>query len=260
MLPNTLPQLLLWIGLILVVAYIAFGFHAVNQWERQPVMFFGKYAWTAGPGIIWVPPIIFQLIKLVPVQDEVFTITVEARTSDNIPLKFDFTFASQVLPDRVKDVVVKVRDGIGAVLKLADTAAVRIIGHTKFQDVQGKDEGGENQFANNVLTVLQSLVDDWGIRVSKPGISNIVITDQSIAESVSNIAKAAANAKTEEILAKELAGPAASLGVSVWQLRQLIAMTNMSGSTIIPSDLVGIMNSIPKEALAKLQGAAKSAT
>ncbi len=259
MLPQTPGEVVIYVGIILLIAYVCFGFHAVNQWERQPVMFFGKYAWTAGPGIIWVPPIIFQLIALVPVQDEVFTITVIARTKDNIPLEFKVTFASRVLPDRVRDVVIKIKDGRGAVLALADTAAVEIVGNTDYEHVQGHIEGEEKKFSVDILRVLQERVTDWGIQTSKLGLSNIVITDQAIAESVSRVARSRTDAKAEEILSLSLAKAAGTYGITPWQLRQMLALTQLTGSTIIPSNLGEIMNTIPREMLEKAQAADKAA-
>jgi regulator of protease activity HflC (stomatin/prohibitin superfamily) len=212
MLDFSQTTILLSAAFAVFLIWVAFGFHSVNQWERQPVMFFGNYAWTAGPGIIWVPPIIFQMIALVPVQDEVFTITVIARTKDNIPLEFKVTFASRVLPDRVRDVVIKVKNGIGAVLALADTAAVEIVGNTDYEHVQGHVEGEEKKFAADVLKVLQERVADRGIQISKLGLSNITITDSTIAESVSRVARANTDAKAEEILSSNLAKAAGTYG------------------------------------------------
>ncbi len=267
MLPETFPQLMFALGLVLLIVYVGFGFHAVNQWQRQPVMFFGWYAWTAGPGIIWVPPVFFQLIGLVPVQFEVFTITVTARTKDNIPLEFKITFASRVLPDHVKDVVIKIKDGIGAVLKLADTASVEVVGNTDYEHVQGHVEGTEKKFSGDILSRLRERVQDWGIEVSQLGISNIVITDSTIAESVSRVARARTDAKAEKILADELGNAAAVYKISPWQMRQLVAMTQLTSSTIIPSNLSEIMSVLPPDVLAKMketatltEGSAASAT
>ena len=232
--------------LICVMSYVAIGFSTMPDWERQPIFFLGgSYAWTAGPGLTWVPPWIYQRQTKVSVQNEARTVEdLHARTKDNIPLLFDITVVSRIPPDRVRDAVVLIKNGRFSVDELAKPAAVENVGKTDFEHIQGE----EGKFAENVLASLRTKVAPWGIEVSQVGISNIRITDESIAESIAKKPRAVQDALAEQTLLKALQPIAASYGVSTFQLRQLVAVNAMGANgraIVVPSDMGDVMRKIP---------------
>ncbi len=241
----TILEIVLYAVLALFVAWVIFGFRSVVEWERKPVFFFGRYAWTAGPGIIWVPPVLFQGGANVTVQNEVRTVVnLYARTRDNIPLVFDVTVVSRVLPDRVRDAVVLIKNGRFSVDEQAKPAAVENVGKTDFEHIQGE----EGQFAAQVLASLREKVQGWGIEVSQLGISNIRITDESIAEAIARKPRAIAEAAAEEAMFQKLSDLAARYKVTVFELRQLVAVNAMGAdgkAIVVPSNIAEVMRKVP---------------
>ncbi len=214
------------VGLILLT-YIAMGFGSVNQWQRRPVMFFGWYAWTAGPGIIWVPPIIFQSLRDESVQSWVDELVIEgARTKNNIPLKVKAIITWRVDAARVRDFVLNVKNGRTAVKQRAEAAAVTVIGSEPFRDIQNDRE----KFSGDVTKTLVANVANWGVVIDKVEIINIEITDTEIAEAVAREAIADANTTAENIMSDGLEQASQKYGVDMFVLRQLIAAERIGGS------------------------------
>jgi regulator of protease activity HflC (stomatin/prohibitin superfamily) len=245
----TVEQIVLYALLALFVVWVAFGFQTVVEWERKPIFFFGRYAWTAGPGIIWIPPILFQGGTNVSVQKEVRTVAgLHARTKDNVPIVFDLTVVSRVLSDGVREAVVQIKNGRYSVDAQAKPSAVENIGKTDFERIQSE----EGKFADTVLETLRKKVEGWGIEVSQLGISNIRITDESIAEAIAKKPKAIAEAEAEDAFYDKLSELAAKYKVPVFALRQLVAVNAMGANgkaVVVPSNIAEIMSIVPKEEL-----------
>jgi hypothetical protein len=231
-----------WYPLLLAGLYALAGLDTVNQWERRPIMFFGWYAWTAGPGIIWIPPILFQMLPNVSVREESTDIIVEdARTKDNVPLRMVLVVTKRVAPERVRDFVVNVKDGAKAVDSRAEAATVEVVGSEEWEQIQHD----RTVFSGAVTNSLIGKIVRWGVQIVKVEIKNIVITDLQIAEAVARVAITIAIAKAENILSENLAGPAKIYGVPVYVLRQLIAaergMTGQ-GNTMVASDVLNAIS------------------
>lgn len=200
----------------LILLWVIYGFGTVDLRVRRPIMFFGSYFRTAGPGIIWVPPIIFQRLRDVSVQSWVDELVIEgARTKNNIPLKVKAIITWKVDAARVRDFVVNVKDGRTAVKQRAEAAAVSVIGSEPFRDIQND----RKKFSNDVTETLVANVTNWG-----------VIIDTEIAEAVAREAIADANTTAENIMSKGLEDAAGKYGVDMFVLRQLIAAERIGGS------------------------------
>ncbi len=246
----TYGQIALFVFLAIFVVWIGFAFDTVVEWERKPVFIFGRYAWTAGPGIICVP-LPFQGGTNVSVQNEVRTVVgLLARTMDNIPIMFDLTVVSRVLPEGVRDAVVLIKNGRFSVDEQAKPAAVDNVGKTDFARIQSE----EGEFAAQVLESLRKKVRGWGIEVSQLGISNIRITDESIAEAIAKKPKAIAEAAAEEAMYEKLAELAGKYQVATFELRQLVAVNAMGASgkaILVPNNIADVMAKVPLAELPK---------
>lgn len=207
------------------ILFIFASVDSVNFWVRRPVMFFGWLVGIAGPGIVFIPPFILQTLKDVPVRFASHDIPIMGRTKDNIPLIFDLNIVTRVKPDRVRDVLSRIEDGRDAVLKLAAVAAIEILGKTEFVNIQG---GHVADFSENILTILRERVESWGIEVSKLGIKNIEIDDESIKESMAVTARTQQEIESYKMLALQISTLASSLGVAPEQLFRYHQMTRMN--------------------------------
>ena len=241
------PSMILFYGLIfLFILYIAISTRTVDERFRVPVFVFGRYRWTAGPGIAVIPLLICRQLKDVSVVLRTGQVTVEnARTKDNVPLAFELTLVTRVLPDRVRDVILKIESGRTTVEKQLDAIAVEIAGHTEYENIQGK----EKDFSTEISSELKRRVSEWGIEVYSIDMSNIKITDPVIAEAIARVAQAKIDAKAEDILSQELLVSAARYGKTVFELRQVIALERVAaggkGSVFaFPSGYADVLSSL----------------
>lgn len=209
----------------IAILFIAASLDSVNFWVRRPVMFFGWLVGIAGPGIVFIPPFIFQTLKDVPVRFATFDIPIMGRTKDNIPLMFDLNIVTRVNPSRVRDVLSRIEDGRDAVLKLAAVAAIEILGKTNFVDVQGEHVA---DFSEKILTILRARAEGWGVEVSKLGIKNIEIDDESIKESMAVSARVTQNIVALKIYGTDLPEIASKLGMSVQATWEWLQMSDMN--------------------------------
>lgn len=241
-----------------LVLYGLGGFDTVNEWERRPVMFFGWYAWTAGPGIIWIPPLIFQTLANQSVRQESNDIVVEdARTKDNVPLRMVLVVTRRVDPKRIRDFIVNVKDGNKAVDSRAEASTVEVIGSENWEDIQHE----RTKFSDAVTRTLIAKIHDWGVTIIKVEIKNIVITDLRIAEAVANVAISTAQAQSEKILSTQLEDAAKRYGIPVYTLRQLVAAERMGagpGNTMFATNILGEIGQKHPELLAGLAEISKN--
>src|SRR5262245_5611724 len=74
-----------WLVGVLVLCWVLAGVHIINDWERRPVLRLGRYVTTAGPGPVWIEPILHSVLLPVSVQDMARPLTVEnVQTHDNV--------------------------------------------------------------------------------------------------------------------------------------------------------------------------------
>ena len=81
-----------WIGYLLGLAlfYLLGGINVVREWERRPIMLFGRYVRTIGPGLDWVDPIFHRPLDDVAVRDVVNELRIGGvQTHDNVPISFN---------------------------------------------------------------------------------------------------------------------------------------------------------------------------
>jgi hypothetical protein len=230
----TVNDLLWYFLLVILTLYSLYGLSKVYEWNRRPVMFFGKYAWTAGPGLIWIPPFIFQTLNDISVQSVVTSRQIEnARTKDNIPVSMEITITARTDPNRVKDFVLQVEDGRAAIDLRAEAAAVEVIGSSDWEHIQKE----RPKFSDEVYDALKAKVGNWGINIERIEIINIKITDSTIAEAMAKVAIAQAAIQTETILSKGIDAAAVVYGVDKWELRKLMTTDRLAtGGSMVMVD------------------------
>jgi regulator of protease activity HflC (stomatin/prohibitin superfamily) len=180
--------------LIAVIWYAVCWVNIVDQRDRRPVMLFGKYVRTLGPGLSLLEPLFYRTLEDVNVQDDTYELEVpEVQTKDNVGISLIGLLTYCADEDRVKEFIVNVVDG-------EDSLGER--GLSTLTDVTAKqnlDDLLENrdQFCALIKDELASRSKDWGFTVKAFELKALVISDKVIAEAIAMKARAAKEGAAE---------------------------------------------------------------
>jgi regulator of protease activity HflC (stomatin/prohibitin superfamily) len=167
-------NLAVMIILLLVVLYVvAQAIWIFREYERGVVFTLGRYTKTIGPGLVFVIPIIQQVVRVdlrmkvenVPPQDVI--------SRDNVSVK-----VSAVLYFRVVDpsrATINIEDFMTATSQLAQTTLRSVLGKHELDEMLAERE----KLNADIQAVLDQHTDPWGIKVA-----NVEIKDIDIAESM----------------------------------------------------------------------------
>jgi regulator of protease activity HflC (stomatin/prohibitin superfamily) len=167
---NLAVLIILLLGVLYVVAQAIWIF---REYERGVVFTLGRYTKTIGPGLVFVIPIIQQVVRVdlrmkvenVPPQDVI--------SRDNVSVK-----VSAVLYFRVVDpsrATINIEDFMTATSQLAQTTLRSVLGKHELDEMLAERE----KLNADIQTVLDQHTDPWGIKVA-----NVEIKDIDIAESM----------------------------------------------------------------------------
>lgn len=167
-----MAELALVILVLLVLAVfflIAFRpIRIVRDYERLVLFRLGRYAGERGPGLVWLWPVIDQVMKVNLREDFLEIPSQTCITQDNAPIDIDFLIYWKVVDPGLS--VLKVRDFAGASQGIATTTLRAVIGDIPLDDVLAKREQ-----INHVLRAkLDEITERWGVKVTGVEIREIV--------------------------------------------------------------------------------------
>jgi regulator of protease activity HflC (stomatin/prohibitin superfamily) len=218
------------VGLVLFI-YVVSGINVVSEWNRRPVLRFGKYSRTLSPGISWVNPLSNTVLDDVAITDSVTSMDMDAlaslQTRDNIPVAFTTVMTTRVDPENVEKFTIVVQQGRTAVESRTLTAVGEVISGRDLNDILHN----HGEIGNQIVQLLQSRVAAWGIKVIAVELRNIKIVDEGIQEAIALEARAKKEAAAELVraqaqvaIAKELNKAAVELSAEGWRLKNLEAI------------------------------------
>jgi regulator of protease activity HflC (stomatin/prohibitin superfamily) len=161
-------------GLIaLVVLFLLFllifrPLRIVRDYDRLVLFRLGRYAGERGPGVVWVWPIIDQVVRA-NLREEYLEIPSQTCiTQDNAPIDIDFLIYWKVVEPGLS--VLKVKDFAGATQGIATTTLRAVIGDIALDDVLARRE----QINQILRTKLDEVTERWGVKVTSVEIREIV--------------------------------------------------------------------------------------
>jgi regulator of protease activity HflC (stomatin/prohibitin superfamily) len=182
----------------LAILYLLGGINVVREWERRPIMLFGRYVRTIGPGLDWVDPIFHRRLDDVSVRDVVNELRIGGvQTHDNVPISFNLIMTTRVGEDRIKDFVVQVASGYEATRQRALASVTEIVGNHELDAIL-HDRG---KFYAEVRDSLQTKVEGWGVIVKAVELKDLQITDEQIQQAIAMKARAGKEADAELVRA-----------------------------------------------------------
>ena len=232
---------------VVVIAALVFtSLRVLKEYERGVMFTLGRFTGVKGPGVIFVWPILQQMVKVdlrvivleVPKQDVIL--------HDNVSVK-----VSAVVYFRVVDpskAVLQVANPYDATSQLAQTTLRSVLGQHETDEVLSQ----RDKLNANIQKILDQSTDAWGIKVSNVELKNVDL-DETMIRAMARQAEAERarrakiiNAEGEKQAAETLVAAAQALARDprALQLRYLQTLADMSSerSTIIafplPIDLL----------------------
>jgi regulator of protease activity HflC (stomatin/prohibitin superfamily) len=252
---SALPLTVLFVGI--VVIYWLCCINIINEWERRPVLLFGKYVRTAGPGLVLIEPLFHSTREDIPVQDVVVKVPApQVQTKDNVGISVAAIFVYHVDPDKVRDVVVNVENFGEALLERAHAALIDTAANWELTHLLES----RSNFCEEVRAKLQERVSRWGVTIRAFELTGFKITDEAIEQALAMKARAGqegeaelTRAKYQKQVATLLKQAAAEYDEGAWRLKGQEVMIELcrsaeNNTVLIPTDLLGAIQSIiPKK-------------
>ncbi len=229
-----------------VLGLILADIKILNEYERGVVLTFGRYTGTKGPGLIYVFPIIQQMLRVdmrtivmdVPPQDVI--------SRDNVSVKVNAVIYFRVVdPSRA---MLQVAHFYEATSQLAQTTLRSVLGRHELDQMLTE----RDTLNSDLQEILDKSTDAWGVKVANVEIKHVDL-DESMIRAIARQAEAERvrrakiiHAEGEMQAAVKLREAAAELSKEpqAMQLRYqqtLIDIAGENNSTIIfplPMDLI----------------------
>jgi len=227
-------MLIFWLASLLAkMVYI------LPQWERLVLLRLGKSVGTRGPGIFLIPPLIYEVAKIIDVRISTYEVkATKTLTHDNIPV--DVTAAVELEIEDPEKAAINVKDYWKTTEWASMEALKSTIGRNDLRPLLSETE----KIAKNLKAEIDIVAQDYGVNVRAVRITDVG-TPPALVEELAVIARAERSsrakkiqAEAEIVVAKSLleASEILSQKQGTMQLRQIQAMLEISkeeSSTII---------------------------
>jgi regulator of protease activity HflC (stomatin/prohibitin superfamily) len=234
-------------GLFLIGVFIIMLFSAINilkEYERGVIFQLGRYWKVKGPGLIFVIPIVQQMMRVqlrtvvmdVPSQDVI--------SKDNVSVRVNAVVYFRVVDP--KKCIIQVEDYFEATSQLAQTTLRSVLGQHDLDEMLSARE----VLSENIQSILDEATDVWGIKVSNVELKHVDL-DESMVRAIARQAEAERerrakiiNAEGELQAAGKLKEAAHILSQekSALQLRYLQTLIDISGektnTIVFPVDIL----------------------
>jgi len=243
------------IVVVVVIAALVFtSLRVLKEYERGVMFTLGRFTGVKGPGVIFVWPILQQMVKVdlrvivleVPKQDVIL--------HDNVSVKVSAVVYFRVVnPSKA---VLQVANPYDATSQLAQTTLRSVLGQHETDEVLSQ----RDKLNANIQKILDQSTDAWGIKVSNVELKNVDL-DETMIRAMARQAEAERarrakiiNAEGEKQAAETLVAAAQALARDprALQLRYLQTLADMSSerSSIIafplPIDLLAPLLDRPR--------------
>ncbi|HEU0222154.1 MAG TPA: slipin family protein [Paracoccaceae bacterium] len=234
----TLDTTVYLVLLFLAGLIIASGFRVLREYERGVLFTLGRFTRVAGPGLIFVVPVIQQMVRTdlrvfvedVPTQDVI--------SRDNVSVKVNAVLYFRIVdPERA---IIAVENFRMATSQLAQTTLRSVLGKHELDELLAE----RDKLNAAIQEILDRQTDPWGVKVANVEIKHVDI-DESMVRAIARQAEAERyrqakiiNAEGERQAAEKLveAGETLSRQPNAMQLRYLEAMQDAAaspGSTLV---------------------------
>ena len=244
---------------VMVVWYFINWINIIKEWERRPVLLFGKYQGTYGPGFVLIEPILHTILSDISVQDIVIEIGTkqQIQTKNNVGVFIEGVLTYCIDAALVRNAVVNVKhvhDAVGerSLSTLTDEGAK--------QELEGLLEHRDS-FCKTIRDELGKRVSEWGVVIKAFELKSFKIADPELEKAIAMKARAEKEGQAEIVraemqykIAQELNKAGDELNENGRYLKDrevFLEMTRSANLTtvVVPTDMMGIISA---KALAKV--------
>ena len=233
--------------LIVLGALVVSAIRVMREYERAVVFFLGRFQAVKGPGLIFVIPVVQQIVR-VDLRIRVFDVPAQDVISrDNVSVKVNAVVYFRVVDPQLA--IIQVANFIEATSQLAQTTLRAVLGKHDLDEMLAERE----KLNSDIQDVLDKQTDAWGIKVSNVEIKHVDLNENMV-RAIARQAEAERERRAKVIHAEgELqaseklleAANALSQRAEAMQLRYLQTLTQISNertTTIVfpvPMDILG---------------------
>jgi regulator of protease activity HflC (stomatin/prohibitin superfamily) len=224
--------------LAMLILLLVSGVRIMREYERAVVFLLGRFYQVKGPGLIFIIPIVQQMVKVdlrtivmdVPTQDVI--------SRDNVSVKVSaIVFFRVIEPEKA---VIQVEHYYEATSQMAQTTLRSVLGQHELDEMLA----ARDKLNADIQTILDQQTESWGIKVSNVEIKQMDLNETMIraiarqAEAERERRAKVIHAEGELQASQKLVEAAQTLAQSpsAIQLRYLQTLTEIAGdksSTIV---------------------------
>ncbi|HEY8038039.1 MAG TPA: slipin family protein [Methylobacter sp.] len=160
--------------LVMLIALLVSGIRIMREYERAVVFFLGRFYQVKGPGLIFIIPIIQQMVKVdlrtivmdVPTQDVI--------SRDNVSVKVSaIVFFRVIEPEKA---VIQVEHYYEATSQMAQTTLRSVLGQHELDEMLA----ARDKLNADIQSILDQQTESWGIKVSNVEIKQMDLNETMI--------------------------------------------------------------------------------
>jgi regulator of protease activity HflC (stomatin/prohibitin superfamily) len=160
--------------LLVLIVLLVSGIRIMREYERAVVFLLGRFYQVKGPGLIFIIPIIQQMVKVdlrtivmkVPTQDVI--------SRDNVSVKVSaIVFFRVIEPEKA---VIQVEQYYEATSQMAQTTLRSVLGQHELDEMLA----ARDKLNADIQTILDQQTESWGIKVSNVEIKQMDLNETMI--------------------------------------------------------------------------------
>ncbi len=160
--------------LLAILAFFISGVRILREYERGVVFLLGRFYRVKGPGMIFIVPIVQQMVKV-----DLRTIVMEVPTQDVISRDNVSVKVSAIVFFRVIDpekAVIQVEQYYAATSQMAQTTLRSVLGQHELDEMLAE----RDKLNADIQTILDQQTEAWGIKVSNVEIKQMDLNESMI--------------------------------------------------------------------------------
>lgn len=193
------------LAVVVVAALLWAAIHILPEYERGVVLRLGRIQPLKGPGLIFIIPVIDQLIRVnlrtqtydIPPQDII--------TEDNVTVHVNAVVYFNVV-DATKSVL-SIDDYRFGTQQVAQTTLRSVLGQTTLDDILTK----RDEVNTSLQQIIDSVTDPWGVKVTLVEVKDVILPE-SMRRAMASQAEAERDRRAKVIHAMGEKEAAANLG------------------------------------------------
>ncbi|HLS87067.1 MAG TPA: SPFH domain-containing protein, partial [Burkholderiales bacterium] len=163
------------LGILIVLgALVVSAIRVLREYERAVVFFLGRFQSVKGPGLIFVIPVVQQIVR-VDLRIRVFDVPAQDVISrDNVSVKVNAVVYFRVVDPQLA--IIQVANFIEATSQLAQTTLRAVLGKHDLDEMLAERE----KLNSDIQDVLDKQTDAWGIKVSNVEIKHVDLNESMV--------------------------------------------------------------------------------